>query len=81
MPQYNAAYKAGSDVRIADIQFLRQFAEEWKLHNRLTPEMLEYAGQTRRVIEADFYFGGDVIYRLDGIQGYWHEACLRPVEP
>jgi hypothetical protein len=76
MPQYHASYQRGSYVRVADLGTLRGFAESWKLHHPLQPGMMAYAGECRRVIEADFYFGGDPIYRLEGIEGYWHEACL-----
>jgi hypothetical protein len=80
MPQYDALFSKNSYIEIADIGTLKSIAEHWRLHNPLTPQMMGHAGERRRIVEADFYFGGDVIYRLEGIDGYWHEACLRPLD-
>ncbi len=44
MPQYDALYEKGSCVRVADIETLGRFAEQWKLHNPLRPQMIAHAG-------------------------------------
>jgi hypothetical protein len=49
-----------------------------KYHHKLRPIQLEFADRIAEVEAVGFYHGGDVLYRLVGIPGTWHERCLRP---
>src|ERR1043165_8668642 len=73
---YEADYPEGSVVKIAPRSELERFMREWKWHNKLQSEQLEYAGQEAIVGSVGFYHGGDELYTLDGIPGVWHEECL-----
>ena len=73
---YKEEFSIGSTVRIASRSFLENFLRNWKLHHRLEPEQLNYAGQIGEVESVAFYHGGDELYRLKGIPGIWHENCL-----
>jgi hypothetical protein len=74
---YKAAFPAGTEVRIADHAFLKDFAATWKYHHKLQPEQLAYAGHEARIEEVGYYHGGDPLYKLAGIPGLWLEQCLR----
>ena len=76
---YNAEFPKGSRVKIATRPFLENFKTNWKLHNKLVSEQLEFAGQTAIVESVGFYHGGDELYRLKDIPGIWHEQCLEAV--
>jgi hypothetical protein len=69
-------FEVGSQVHIADRDFLEDFLEAGQYHNELEPEQLEYAGRVAKVKEVTFFTGGDEIYSLEGIPGVWHEECL-----
>ena len=71
-----AEFEVGSEVRIADKDFLESFLEAGQYHNELEPEQIEFAGRTAKVKEVSFFHGGDEIYTLQGIPGVWHEECL-----
>jgi hypothetical protein len=71
-----AEFEVGSEVRIADKDFLESFLEAGQYHNELEPEQLEFAGRSAKVKEVSFFHGGDEIYTLEGIPGVWHEECL-----
>ena len=71
-------YGAGSLVRIAQRETLERFAASWRWHHPLQPEQFEYAGQTAKVREAGLYHGGDELYELQDLPGYWHLECLEP---
>ena len=73
---YEAQFPEGTQVRVKDLESLDRFAREWKYHNPLTREQLPFAGVVARVSEIGYYHGGDVLYKLDGIPGIWHEECL-----
>jgi hypothetical protein len=73
---YKAEYPAGSQVRILDREPLERFAKEWKYHNPLQKEQLQFAGQTVVVKSVSFYHGGDELYELSNVPGLWHEQCL-----
>jgi len=75
---YQAEHAKGSRVRIAARPVLEQFLRDWKYHNKLQPEQLDYAGQLAEVESIGFYHGGDELYKLKGIPGVWHLQCLRP---
>lgn len=79
-PAYNAAYPAGTRVRIRDLASLERFRQSWKFHDPLQPSMLEFAGRVAVVEKVGFYHGGDPLYVLDGAPGVWHEACLEGEE-
>jgi hypothetical protein len=74
-----AEFEVGSQVRIADREFLESFLEAGQYHNELEPEQLDYADHVAKVKEVTFFHGGDEIYSLEGIPGVWHEECLRGV--
>lgn len=74
---YESQFQAGEHVRVADTETLLEFREKWRLHNPLTEEQLRFAGNEAVVAEVGFYHGGDALYRLDGVPGVWHGACLR----
>lgn len=73
---YNPDFPVGTRVMVRDLEYLQKFHDSWKLHNRLLPEQLKYAGETAVVKDIAFYHGGDELYTLDGIPGVWHEHCL-----
>ena len=75
---YKQAYRTGSLVKVVDRDFLEEFKLEWKYHDKLVPEQLEYSGRVSTVEGVAFYHGGDPLYKLEGIPGLWHEQCLRP---
>jgi hypothetical protein len=74
---YKEEFPAGSQVQIVGIESLKEFANTWRFHHPLENSQLEFAGQTAEVEEVSFYQGGDELYRLRGLPGYWHERCLR----
>lgn len=76
MKPYEAAFPTGSTVRIRDREALERFRRDWKYHNPLTAEQVEFAGKPAKVDEVGFYHGGDPLYKLAGITGVWHEQCL-----
>ncbi len=80
MTQYHERFPVGSLVKIESRDVLEQFERTWKLHNKLRPEQLAYAGRVVRVVRVGYYHGGDVLYELEGVPGNWHEECLRPPE-
>jgi hypothetical protein len=41
----------------------------WKLHNKLQPERLAYAGMIGMVERVGFYRGGDELYEVEGAPG------------
>jgi hypothetical protein len=73
---YKEEFPKGSVVKIASRRSLENFLKTWKLHTRLEPYQLNYAGQVAEVESVSFYHGGDELYRLKGIPGIWHEQCI-----
>jgi hypothetical protein len=73
---YKEEFPAGSRVQIVDVESLKEFARGWKLHHPLENSQLGFAGEIAEVEEVSFYHGGDELYRLRGLPGYWHEQCL-----
>lgn len=80
MKAYEAAFPTGSTVRIRDRDALERFRREWKHHNPLTPDQVDFADKTAKVDEVGFYHGGDPLYKLAGIPGVWHEECLNSAD-
>lgn len=76
---YKEEFPKGSRVKIASRESLEEFMRTWKLHDKLEPGQLEYAGQLAEVESVGFYHGADELYRLKGIPGVWHERCLEAV--
>ena len=74
---YEGAFPEGTIVRVADRAFLEQFMSEWKYHHKLQPTQLGYAGRRAVVEDLSYYHGGDPLYKLTNIPGYWLEQCLR----
>jgi hypothetical protein len=73
---YTAEYPPGTLVRIADRLVLEEFLTSWPFHHPLTAEQLAYAGVVGKVLNVDFYHGGDELYAIEGAPGMWHEALL-----
>jgi hypothetical protein len=73
---YREAFPKGSKVKIQSRPFLENFLSTWKLHNKLSPEQLNYAEQISEVESVGFYHGGDELYKLKDIPGIWHKQCL-----
>jgi len=76
---YKEAFPTGTEVRIADLAFLKEFLATWKYHHKLGSEQLAYASTVSKVKGVSFYHGGDPVYELTDIPGLWLEQCLRPV--
>ena len=75
---YKEAFPKGSRVRIASKHCLEDFMASWKYHHRLQPEQVNFADQVATVEGVAFYHGGDPLYTLANIPGFWHEQCLLP---
>jgi hypothetical protein len=73
---YKEKYPAGTNVRIASLEKLRQFKQNWKYHHPISAQQMEAAGRHDRVKSVGFYHGGDVLYELERTSGTWHEVCL-----
>ena len=76
MPRYNPMFDVRSDVKILDRASLEYSQRIWKSHNNLKQAQLEYADRVAKVKMVGIYPGGDVLYELEGLPGYWHEECL-----
>jgi len=75
---YKEAFPSGVEVRVAERAFLEDFVATWKYHHKLQLEQLAFADRVAKVEAVSFYHGGDVLYKLEGIPGLWHEQSLRP---
>jgi hypothetical protein len=75
---YQEEHAKGSRVRIASRPVLEQFLRDWKYHNKLQAQQLNYADHLAEVESVGFYHGGDELYKLKGIPGVWHPQCLLP---
>jgi len=64
-------------VAVAPRDELDEFRRTWQYHDPLMPEQLDYAGHVACVVAVGYYHGGDVLYKLDGVPGVWHEQLLR----
>lgn len=73
---YQERFPKGTCVRIAGKDALERFRDTWQYHHKLESVQLSYADCTTRVALVCFYHGGDVLYKLEGIPGIWHECCL-----
>jgi hypothetical protein len=71
-----AKFLEGAEVRIADRATLEEFAANWKLHHKLEPEQLPFAGRTAKVRKISMYHGGDILYELENVPGIWHQHHL-----
>lgn len=76
MAAYDEDFPVGSKVRIVDAASLREFQRTWKHHHKLDPSQLANADDVAEVEGVSFYHGGDVLYKLKGVGGIWHEPCL-----
>jgi hypothetical protein len=77
---YEADFPEGSLVQTADRTFLERFNAEWRHHNKIQAEQIDFAGVRARVKSVTFYHGGDELYVLEGVPGVWHEQCLREAQ-
>jgi hypothetical protein len=73
---YKEEFPVGTRIRIQSRENLETFIKEWKWHDPLPVDKLQYAGKIFKVESVGFYFGGDVLYKLEGIEGLWHEQNL-----
>lgn len=71
--QYEVEFPNATRVEIADRDILEDFLQSWRFHD---PSQLDYAGQTAEVESHSIDHGGDVIYRLKNIPGFWHQHLL-----
>jgi len=78
---YEADFPVGSTVRIASRDALERFQSEWKRHNPLQSEQLNFAGRVATVRDVGYYHGGDELYALADVPGLWHEVCLSAIGP
>jgi hypothetical protein len=78
-PYDPAKYVQGAEVRVVSRAALETFLRDWKLHNKLQPEQLSYAGRAAKVARSMMYHGGYPLYELEGLPGVWHEQCLEAV--
>lgn len=77
---YHAEFPEGTTVRVAQRDDLERFRADWKFHNPLQPEQLEYSGQLAIVTNVYFYHGGDELYELADLPGIWHGRLLAGVD-
>lgn len=77
---YVAIFPKGALVRIADRNYLEQFAQTWRYHHPLQAEQLKFANVVTTIESIGFYHGGDQLYKLTGVPGIWHPECLRAEE-
>jgi hypothetical protein len=77
---YQERFAVGSTVRVVNRAALEQFARDWRSHHPLEADRFRFAGSTSVVKQVGLY-RGDVLYRLDGVPGIWHERCLEPPDP
>ena len=73
---YEAEYPEGSVVRVVSREDLEMFMRDWRWHNKLQADQLNYAGRVSKVVSVGFYHGGDELYTLQDLPGVWHEQCL-----
>lgn len=74
---YESMFDAGDIVRIEKRELLERFRAEWKFHHPLSESQMSYAERTTTVSKVGFYHGGDALYELDGVPGFWHEVNLK----
>ncbi len=77
MQPYKERFPVGSRVRVNDLADLTAFKRVWKHHHPLSEEQMRFADKVAAIEGVSFYHGGDVLYKLSGIDGIWHEACLQ----
>lgn len=77
---YNPEFLIGSKVRITENADLQDFLKNWKYHHPLQEEQLKFGGIQTTVRNVTFYHGGDELYELSDVPGFWHEECFRSSE-
>jgi hypothetical protein len=75
---YQEKYPVGTIVRIASLDRLQAFKQQWEYHHPLGDDQLKFAGTADKVCGVSFYHGGDVLYQLEDAPGTWHEEVLDP---
>jgi hypothetical protein len=48
----------------------------WQWHHPLTEDQLAFAGTETNVTSVEYYHGGEILLRLNGIPGRRHEECV-----
>jgi hypothetical protein len=77
MPAYHSVFLRGENVKIKPPEFLRQYlAPDWRWHNPLDSDNLKFAGGVFAVVDIGYFHGGEVMYELQGIRGFWHEDSV-----
>jgi len=76
MPPYSESFPFGTRVQIAERAQLEKFRDTWRYHHPIQSEQLAFACQQASVSHVAFYHGGDVLYTLTDIPGFWHEGCV-----
>jgi len=74
---YESMFDAGDIVRIEKRESLERFRSEWKFHHPLSESHMSYAERTTTVSKVGLFHGGDALYELDGMPGFWHEVNLQ----
>jgi len=67
---YNEEYSVGEKVQIANRDVLEKFIQDWKYHNPLQHNQLNYAGRISTVAKVGFYHGGDELYSFGRYSRY-----------
>jgi hypothetical protein len=77
MSAYFPVFVAGERVRIKSASTLRDYMlPNWPWHHPITQDQLGFAGTEANVIQVEYYHGGDILLRLAGVPGAWHEECV-----
>jgi hypothetical protein len=71
---YEARFRKGDRVRTQSRAALEQFIAQWKYHHPLVLDQLAFADRTAIVRSVGYFHGGDVLYELEDIPGFWHEV-------
>jgi hypothetical protein len=56
---YNQDFSIGENAKIASLDKLKGFIQEWKYHHPLVLDHLKYAGRIAEIEEVGFYHCGD----------------------
>lgn len=74
---YSIMFPIGTRVKIASLSVLQEFKLNWHYHHKLTDQQLGDHDRVTKVTKTGLYHGGDIVYELQDIPGYWHDVCLR----
>jgi hypothetical protein len=80
MKPYQEKFPVGTAVRVGELEELEHFRAQWRFHHPLESEQLTFAGRSATIATVGFYHGGDVLYTLEGVSGFWHEQCVHALD-